>query len=81
MDAVIVGVLTAAAAVSAVLVWQLLVRPDTIVSLWTDGTATEDPWFGSSEGAVRALRVATAALLFLLGVLTGLALTFLQSTG
>ncbi|MEQ1565008.1 MAG: hypothetical protein ABMA64_05170 [Myxococcota bacterium] len=80
MEPLIVGALTAVTAVLGVAFWQLLVRPEALLSLWADPRREPEGWFGSHPGAVRALRVAVGAVLFLSGFLTGLTLTFLLGT-
>ena len=78
LDAVVVGLLTAAGAVLAVLTWQLYVHPEALLGLW--GGAGESSWFEHHPGALSALRIAAALLLFVTGFLTGLALSFLSGT-
>ena len=80
MDAIVVGALTSVAAVVAVLFWQLLVRPESVLALWHETAATDEVFAEPHPGAVRALRFASASIIFLMGVLTGLALTFLSGT-
>lgn len=77
MDAIVVGLLTGGAAVVAVLLWQLLVRPEATLAWWA-GRAPDDRWL--DPATVRALRMAGGGMVFLLGFLVGLALTFLQAT-
>jgi hypothetical protein len=79
MEQVIVGWLTAATFVLGVAFWQLLVRPEALLALWAE-PEREDGWFEHHPGALRGLRYALGAVLFLSGFLTGLALTFLLST-
>lgn len=78
LDAVVVGTLTSVAAVLAVLTWQLYVHPEVLLGLWRGSEDTE--WFAHHPGALAALRIAAAVLLFLAGFLTGLALSFLAGT-
>ena len=80
MDAVLVGTLTALTAIAGVFWWQLLVRPDALLHPFGlhDG---EEGWFEHHPGAVRALKLVAGGLVFVLGFLTGLALTFLARTG
>lgn len=80
MEPLIVGVLTAVTAVLGVAFWQLLVRPETLLALWSDPQGEGEGWFEHHPGALHALRYALGAVLFLSGFLTGLALTFLLST-
>lgn len=85
MEAALVGVLTAATAISGLLLWMLMVRPEVTLSLFHDpqrgdGLIERDPWFDHHPGALRALRWAMAAVIFGLAFLTGLALTFLSTT-
>ncbi len=80
MDAVLVGSLTALTAVAGVFWWQLMVRPDAL--LYPFGVRDrEDGWFEHHPGAVRALKLVAGGLVFVMGFLTGLALTFLYRTG
>ena len=79
MDALVVGALTALTAIVGVFWWQLLVRPEAMLQGW--GEPGEEGWFEHHPGAVRALRFSAGGLLFLLGFVTGLALTFLVRTG
>lgn len=79
MEPWIVGAMTAVTAVLGVAYFQLLVRPDTLLSLWTD-PEDRHPWFEAHPGALRALRIAAGSVLFLAGFLTGLTLTFLLGT-
>lgn len=87
MEPFIVGVLTAVTAVLGVAFWQLLVRPESLLGLWSEprvepGTPRwgDDGWFEHHPGTLRALRYALGTVLFLSGFLTGLALTFLLGT-
>ncbi len=80
MEPVVVGLLTSMTAVLGVAFWQLLVRPESMLALWSDPDASREDWFLHHPGAIRALRAAAGALLFLLGFLTGLTLTFLLGT-
>ena len=79
MDPVIVGALAGGAAILSVAFWQLLVRPEPLLALWTR-RADRETWFDQHPAALDALRWALAALLFGAGFLTGLALTFLTGT-
>jgi hypothetical protein len=78
IDAIVVGVLTSGAAVLAVLTWQLYVNPEMLLGLW--GGSDDPAWFETHPGALAALRLASAVLVFVAGFLTGLALSFLSST-
>jgi len=78
LDAIIVGALTAAGAVSAALAWQLWVHPERLLALWAE--PEDDELVEEHPAAVRAARCAAAGLVVLLGFLTGLALSFLTST-
>ncbi len=80
MEPFIVGVLTAVTAVLGVAFWQVLVRPESLLALWSDPGPPDDGWFEHHPGALRALRYSLGAVLFLSGFLTGLALTFLLGT-
>lgn len=80
MEPFIVGGLTAVTAVLGVAFWQLLVRPEALLALWTDPSTPSDVWFEHHPGALRALRYSLGTVLFLSGFLTGLALTFLLGT-
>ena len=79
MEPLIVGALSAATAVLFLAFFLLLVRPETLLAMWSDPRADEG-WFEDHPGALRALRYALGTLLFLSGFLTGLALTFLSGT-
>ena len=81
MDAVIVGLITAVAALVALHLWRLLVRPEDALSWWGASEDVAGGWFSHHPGAVRALRVAGAGLIFLLGFLTGLMLVMLPNSG
>lgn len=81
MDAVVVGLLVALTLSVCMALWYALVRPDVVLSLWSEGAATEDGWFEEHSGSLTALRVALGVGVFLLGFLTGLATAFLRSTG
>jgi hypothetical protein len=79
MEPVIVGGLSAATAVLFLAFFLLLVRPETLLSMWSD-PRVDDGWFDHHPAALRALRYALGTLLFLSGFLTGVALTFLSGT-
>jgi hypothetical protein len=80
MDALLGGILMGLTLALAAIYWQLLVRPEVLLSLWQD--VPQDGWFEEQHPAgLRALRWVTGATLVLLGFLTGLAWTFLVSTG
>ncbi len=70
------GFLAGATTVLGITFWQLLVRPEPLLSL----LVPNDDWLEGHPGAIRALRSAAAVLLFVSGFLTGLALTFLSGT-
>jgi hypothetical protein len=91
MDPVIVGALAGGTAILSVAFWQLLVRPEPFLALWTralwtrgrldpEGGGSDGGWFEQHPAALDALRWALAGLLFVSGFLTGLALTFLTGT-
>lgn len=80
MEGLLGGILSMLTLGLAALYWQLLVNPEVLLSLWHD--APQDGWFEEQHPAgLRALRWVTGATLVLLGFLTGLAYTFLLSTG
>ncbi len=79
MDALVVGALTAVTVTLGTLFWHLLVRPEVLLSLWSD-PADGHEWFEHHPGAVAALRWAGGGVLFLLGFLTGLVTVFLVRT-
>ena len=81
MEALIVGFLTAITVTLGALYWQLLVRPEVLLTLWGDKSAVEAGWFERHPGTLTALRWTIGTVVLLLGFLTGLALTFLSSTG
>ena len=76
----LVGGLTAMTVAIGALFWQLLVRPDVFLSVWSDKGVTDSQWFEHHPGALIALRWTLGVVVFLLGFLTGLALTFLTGT-
>ncbi len=78
LDAVVVGLLTSIGAVLAVLTWQLYVRPRALFELWSSDN--EHAWFDNHPGPVAALRVTACMLVFLIGFMTGVALSFLSGT-
>jgi hypothetical protein len=78
MDPLTVGALAAMTAALAVAFWQLLVRPETFLALWS--AKPTDEWVVHHPAAVRALRYAAGTLLFLFALLTGLTVTFLLMT-
>ena len=75
----LVGLLTAVTAVLGVAYFQLLVRPEVLLGLWTDPDE-QHAWFEGHPGALRLLRIVGGSTLFISGFLTGLALTFLLGT-
>jgi hypothetical protein len=77
VDALLVGLLTALGAMLGMVAWHLLARPEAVFALWRDPA---EPWPDEHEGTVAALRTAVLALVFLVGFLTGLALSFLTAT-
>lgn len=79
MDGLVIAVLTATTAVVGVFWWQLLVRPDALLAGWSsDPEAVE--WFEQHPVTLAALRWVAGSLVFTLGFITGLALTFLART-
>ena len=80
MAALVGGFLLATTVAFATLYWQLLVRPEVLLSFWRDGSMVQEDWFDHHPAGLRALRWATGATLFLLGFLTGLAWSFLVTT-
>jgi hypothetical protein len=81
MEALIVGFLTAITVSVGALFWQLLVRPEVLLTLLGDRGAIEAGWFKQHSGTLTALRWTTGVMVLLLGFFTGLTLTFLSSTG
>ena len=79
MEPLVVGGLTGLTAVVGVAFWQLMVRPESLLSLWSDPRSPQ-VWFDQHPGTLRALRWALGTVLFLAGFLTGLTLTFLVQT-
>ncbi len=78
MDEWLVGGLAAITLTIGTLYWHLLVRPEVLLMLWQ---APDDPdWFEHHPAALRALRWSTGALVFLLGLLTGIIVIFLVRT-
>ncbi len=80
-EAIVIGLLTSVAAIVGALFWKLLVHPEDTLAHWSDRAVTDDSWFDHNPAAVRALRTVGAGLLFVLGFVTGYALTFLTQTG
>lgn len=78
MDALLVGMLTAAGTVAGMLLWLLLVRPDALLGLLSD--TPDAGWFEHHPTTLRALRLASGAIVITLGFLTGLAVAFLAGT-
>lgn len=74
-----IGGLTAATAVVGVFWWQLLVRPDALLAGWVEDPEQRE-WFEQHPATLAALRWVAGSLVFVLGFLTGLALTFLART-
>lgn len=79
MDALVVGALGAATTVFGLLAWLLMARPELVLVLWSDHDPGEDP-VADHPGAIRLLRWISVVTTFLLGFLTGLAVTFLSGT-
>ncbi|HHO52527.1 MAG TPA: hypothetical protein ENK18_17080 [Deltaproteobacteria bacterium] len=80
MEPLIVGGLTGITAVVGVAFWQLMVRPNALLALWSDPSVPAEPWFEHHPGALQGLRWALGIVLFLSGFLTGHTLTFLLQT-
>jgi hypothetical protein len=76
MEPLIVGGLAGATTVLGIAYWQLLVRPEPLLSLW----GRREDWLETNPASLRALQAVLGVLLFLSGFLTGLALTFLTGT-
>ena len=76
MDALLVGLLGAVAALAGLFSWLLMARPEVLLGLWQD---RGDEW-ATHPGAVRLLRWVAVAMTFLFGFLTGLAMAFLSRT-
>ncbi|NCG18524.1 MAG: hypothetical protein GWP91_05885 [Rhodobacterales bacterium] len=81
MDALLVAVLTAITAVLGVFWWNILTRPELILSGFQDANHDGEGWFEHHPGALKALRLVVGGLVFVSGFMTGLALTFLARTG
>ena len=82
VEALVIGILTSIAAVCGALFWKLLVHPEDALAFWSERTLTDDgSWFDHNPASIRALRALGAGLLFVLGFVTGYALTFLTQTG
>jgi len=79
VEPLLVGILTATTAVLGVAYFQLLVRPEVLLGLWSDPEG-QHSWFEGHPGALRLLRIVAGSMLFVSGFLTGLALTFLLGT-
>ena len=56
------------------LLWGLLVHPEVVLA--PTKSAGDEGWYEHHPVTLRALRVAVGVMLFLLGVLTGLAVGF-----
>jgi hypothetical protein len=80
MEPLIVGCLTAVTALVGVAFWQLMVRPEAMLTLWVDPRVDREAWLELHPSSLRALRFVLGLVLFLSGFLTGLALTFLLGT-
>lgn len=80
VDAIVGGLFVAATMVVGYLYWQLLVRPDVLLSFWHDGSATHDGFFEEHPAGLRALKWVTGGVLLLLAFLTGLVWSFLIGT-
>jgi hypothetical protein len=78
MDALLVGVLGAMAALAGLFSWLLMARPEALLGLWRD--VDDADWPAHHPGAVRLLRWLAVGLTFLFGFLTGLAMAFLSRT-
>lgn len=78
MEPFLIGALTAITAVVAMVFWQLLVNPDTVLALLSSDPAED--WGIPHRGAIRALRYALATLLFLLAFVTGATLAVLLAS-
>jgi hypothetical protein len=79
MEAVVGGVMVGLTIAVAWVFWQLLVRPDALLSLWQE--RPHEGWFEEQHPVgLSALRWVTGAMLVLLGFLTGLVWTFLVYT-
>jgi hypothetical protein len=76
---VVVGVLLVLVAVAVAAVqWQLLVRPEALLGLWRDDVSPR--WWEVHPGALRVLRVSAGSTLFLIGLVTGIALAVIAAT-
>ncbi len=81
MEAVIVGGLCGGALVLAVVLWQLYVRPDVILSFFEDDGVTGPPDRVEHGPALPLLRWAVGVAVFGVGFVTGAVLSFLAATG
>jgi hypothetical protein len=79
VDALLVGTRAGITVALGTVLWYLLVQPDLLLSAIDLGGA-EDDWIGAGSGTLRVLQIATAAVVFLMGFLTGLAVAFLAIT-
>lgn len=78
IEAGVVALLGALTVSAMVVAWQLAVRPDLMLGMW--GEPERGGWFDHHPGALRGLRLALGVVVFLMGFLTGLCLTFLTGT-
>lgn len=81
METLVVGGLCALSFLLASLLWQALVDPGVLLSMFDDRDLTGEAWEQESDVAVAFLRWTLAGLVLVFGFLTGLALVFLTGTG
>lgn len=80
MEPLLVGLLTGLTSLTGMVLYLLLVHPDSVLSMVEDRPLAEDAFFEVHPGALVVLRAVTSALLVLLAVATGAAAAFLSGS-
>lgn len=78
MDVVIAVVLILVAVAIAVVQWHLLTRPDVLLRLLQREASPQ--WWEVHPGALRFLRWSAGSTLFLIGLVTGMAVAVIAAT-
>jgi hypothetical protein len=81
MDWVVIMLLGGGAFALVAFYWHLLVRPEVTLSLWDDNALSDESWSVEGGSALYVLRWVLGGLVFAVGFLTGLLLTYLSATG